>query len=128
MRRAFRALTVGMVAAGATASTVQAQSGNELVLGQAIALTGGIAEHGKAVDPAAEHSFPNLQAYLSAKVLVEGLRRAGAKAGREELVTALEGLGSYDAGGVFVNYSRTSREVSSFVDTVIATSDGRFVH
>lgn len=82
----------------------------------------------KAADPAAEYSFSSLEGYLGARVLVEGLRRAGPRGGREELVGALEGLGTWDAGGLLVSYSRTSREGSRFVDTVIATSDGRFVH
>jgi branched-chain amino acid transport system substrate-binding protein len=81
----------------------------------------------KAADPGAEHSFSSLEGYLSAKVLVEGLRRAGPRPGREDLVNALEGMGAWDAGGVVVTYSRTSREGSRFVDTVISTSDGRFV-
>jgi ABC-type branched-subunit amino acid transport system substrate-binding protein len=81
----------------------------------------------KAADPGAEHSFSSLEGYLSAKVLVEGLKRAGPRPGREDLVTALEGMGAWDAGGVVVTYSRTSREGSAFVDTVISTSDGRFV-
>lgn len=82
----------------------------------------------KAADPAAEYSFSSLEGYLSAKVLVEGLRRAGPKPGREELVNGLESLGSYDAGGVIVTYSKTSRDGAGFVDTVISTADGRFVH
>jgi ABC-type branched-subunit amino acid transport system substrate-binding protein len=82
----------------------------------------------KAADPSAEHNFSSLEGYLSAKVLVEGLRRAGPRPGREDLVNALESLGTWDAGGVLVQYSRTSREGSRFVDTVIATTDGRFVH
>jgi len=81
----------------------------------------------KAVDPAAEHSFSSLEGYLSAKVMVEGLRRMGARPGREELVAAMEGMGAWDTGGVVVTYSRTSREGSRFVDTVISTADGRFV-
>jgi branched-chain amino acid transport system substrate-binding protein len=81
----------------------------------------------KAVEPAADHSFSSLEGYFSAKVMVEGLRRMGARPGREELVAAMESMGAWDAGGVVVTYSRASREGSRFVDTVISTADGRFV-
>jgi ABC-type branched-subunit amino acid transport system substrate-binding protein len=77
--------------------------------------------------PPAAYSFSSLEGYLSAKVLVEGLRRMGPKGSREDLVAALESLGSYDAGGLGVVYTKSSRDGSTFVDTVIATTDGRFV-
>jgi ABC-type branched-subunit amino acid transport system substrate-binding protein len=63
----------------------------------------------RAADPAAELNFSSLEGYLSAKVPVEGLRRAGPRAGREDLVNALESFGTWDPGGVLVQYSRTAR-------------------
>ncbi|RYF43303.1 MAG: ABC transporter permease, partial [Comamonadaceae bacterium] len=38
-------------------------------------------------------NFSSMEGYLAAKVMVEGLRRAGAKPGRESLITGLESLG-----------------------------------
>jgi ABC-type branched-subunit amino acid transport system substrate-binding protein len=71
-------------------------------------------------------SFSGLEGYLSAKVLVAGLRAAGRDPTRERLQKALESLGSMDLGGMTVRYSPTTHAGSTFVDTVIVASDGRF--
>jgi ABC-type branched-subunit amino acid transport system substrate-binding protein len=71
-------------------------------------------------------SFSGLEGYVSAKVLVAGLRAAGRDPTRERLQKALEGLGSIDLGGMTVRYGASSRTGSTFVDTVIVASDGRF--
>ncbi|MES2956019.1 MAG: ABC transporter substrate-binding protein, partial [Pseudomonadota bacterium] len=44
-----------------------------------------------------------LEGFAAAKVLVEGLRRAGAKPTREKIQTALEGIRKFDIGGLEVN-------------------------
>ena len=77
------------------------------------------------IDPAAKYSFSSLEGYISAKVLVEALRRSKALT-REGLVQALEGMNAYDAGGFVVTYGPGRREGATFVDTVIATSKGSF--
>ena len=72
------------------------------------------------------NSYPTFEGYVSAKVLVEGLRKAGAKPTREGLVTALESLKGFDIGGITLNFSPTSRDGSDFIElTVIGT--GGFV-
>ena len=79
------------------------------------------------LDPQAQYSFSSLEGYISARVLVEALRRAKSPT-REGVVQALEGLAPLDVGGFAVAYGRDSREGSTFVDTVIATSKGDFRH
>ncbi len=79
------------------------------------------------LDPAEPFSFSGLEGYVSARVLVEGLRRAKAPT-REGLVQGLESMGALDLGGFVVSYGRESRTGASFVDTVIATSKGGFRH
>jgi ABC-type branched-subunit amino acid transport system substrate-binding protein len=69
-----------------------------------------------------------MEAYASAKVMVEGLRRAGRNLGREEFVAALETIGTFDLGGVQVRYSPSSHVGSTFVDLVIYNKSGRFVN
>ncbi|HVE53782.1 MAG TPA: ABC transporter substrate-binding protein, partial [Ramlibacter sp.] len=46
-----------------------------------------------------------LEGYAGAKVLVEGLRRAGPNPSRVKVMKALEGMNSYDLGGITVNYA-----------------------
>jgi len=76
--------------------------------------------------PNEELSFSSLEGYINARLLVAGLRLAGKNPTAEGLVAALENAGDMDLGGFVVRYSRTSREGSSFVDTVVARTDGRF--
>lgn len=44
------------------------------------------------------HLVAQLSAYSAAKILVEGLKRAGQDVSREKLITALEGLNRFDTG------------------------------
>ena len=84
----------------------------------------------KARAPGAEVSFSALEGFISAKVLVEALRRAsrpGRPLDREALVAALESMHSYDAGGFEVSFTPAARKGADFVDTVIVARDGRFV-
>jgi ABC-type branched-subunit amino acid transport system substrate-binding protein len=67
-----------------------------------------------------------LEGFAAAKVLVEGLRRAGPTATRERLVQALETMTNFDLGGLPLNYSPTDHSGLDFVDISILTPDGRF--
>ena len=73
-------------------------------------------------------SYASLESYASAKVLAEGLRRAGRNLAREGFVAALETIGTIDLGGVLVRYSPSSHVGSTFVDLVIYNKAGRFVN
>ncbi len=73
-------------------------------------------------------SYGSLEAYASARVLVEGLRRTGRDLAREGFVNALETIGVIDLGGVLVRYSPSSHVGSTFVDLVIYGKSGRFVN
>jgi ABC-type branched-subunit amino acid transport system substrate-binding protein len=72
-------------------------------------------------------SFYGLEAYVEAKILVEGLRRSGNAITREALVTALESLGTFDLGGMLVTYGPGKREGSRFVDLIMVTRDGALI-
>lgn len=67
-----------------------------------------------------------LEGYAAAKVLVEGLRRAGANPTRERLIKALETLRPYDLGGLIVDYSATDHTGLSFSDYAIIGPNGKF--
>jgi len=72
-------------------------------------------------------SNAGMEGFMSAKVLVEGLRRAGPEPTREKLVTALEGLRDYDLGGILISYSPTRHSGSSFVELSIVSSTGKLI-
>jgi branched-chain amino acid transport system substrate-binding protein len=80
----------------------------------------------KASDPALEYSFTSLEGYIGAKVMVEGLRRAGKNLSREGFITAMESMNNVDVGGFVVNYSSKDHLGSRYVDMSIISRDGKF--
>ena len=67
----------------------------------------------------------NLDAFVTAKIAAEGLRRAGRAPTRAGLVGALEGMGRFDAGGYAERCSPDDHNGSSFVDLAIVGATGR---
>lgn len=73
------------------------------------------------------YSYLGLEVYINARVLVEGLRRAGRTVTREALVSALETMGERQFGPMTVRYGPNDHEGSSYVGLTIINRDGRFV-
>ena len=73
-------------------------------------------------------SFVSLYGYLSAKGLVEGLRRAGRDVTPEKLTAALQGLGTYELGDYQVEFGPQRRQGTKFVQASIIGADGRFTN
>ena len=67
-----------------------------------------------------------LEGFAGAKVLVEGLRRAGKQPTREKLRDALESLRRYDIGGLEVSFSPASHTGLDYTDLSIIGTDGKF--
>jgi ABC-type branched-subunit amino acid transport system substrate-binding protein len=65
-----------------------------------------------------------LEGYISAKVLVEGIRRAGPNPTRKRLRAALESMKDYDLGGFTIRYSPAYHSGSTFVDVGILDRKG----
>ena len=74
-----------------------------------------------------DYNFSAMEGFLNAKVMVEGLRRAGRNLTREGFVDAMEKMQDVDLGGFFVSYSPTSHTGSKFVDLTIIGRDGKFL-
>ncbi|MFL6695390.1 MAG: ABC transporter substrate-binding protein, partial [Ramlibacter sp.] len=70
-------------------------------------------------------NFSSMEGYIAAKVVTEGLRRAGARPTRESLLVALESLGSQTLGGFNITLSPNDHSASSFVELSMLTGDGR---
>lgn len=73
-------------------------------------------------------TYNSLEGFLTAKVFVEALRRAGKDLSRDKLVAALESLNNFDLGGFIIDYSGGKRAGSSFVDLSIISKSGEFLH
>lgn len=71
-------------------------------------------------------TFNGLEGYITAKVLVEGLKRTGKDVTRAKFIRATEGINDFDLGGYFVSYSPTNHNGSSYVDITVIAKDGRF--
>jgi ABC-type branched-subunit amino acid transport system substrate-binding protein len=72
-------------------------------------------------------SYASMEGYMSAKVLVEGLKRTGRNLTREGFVRALESMQRVDIGGVSVSYNDKDHTGSNFVELTLVGRDGRFV-
>ena len=72
-------------------------------------------------------SYAAMEGFISAKVLVEGLRRAGRHLTREGFIKALESIHGEDLGGVMIGYSEDDHTGSEFVEMTMIGRDGRFV-
>lgn len=70
-------------------------------------------------------NYTNFEEYLGAKVLVEGLRRAGPNPTRARLMTALESLRNFDLGGITVSYGPQERIGSRYVEITVIGADGK---
>ena len=71
-------------------------------------------------------NFSSMEGYLAAKVVTEGLKRAGVRAGsREALIQGIESIGSQSLGGFQVNFSAGNHVASNFVELSMLTGDGR---
>lgn len=67
-----------------------------------------------------------LEGYAAAKVLVEGLRRAGPAPTSMRLIKALESMERFDLGGVEISYSATDHTGLDYADLSIIDADGKF--
>lgn len=67
-----------------------------------------------------------MEGYAAAKVLTEGLRRAGTGVTPASLRDALEGLRNYDLGGLTVNYGPNNHTGLDFADLSIIDASGKF--
>ncbi|WP_296444762.1 ABC transporter substrate-binding protein [Rhodoferax sp. UBA5149] len=75
-----------------------------------------------------DFDFSSLEGYLTARVLVEGLRRAGRNLSREALISGLESMRDVNLGGFTINYSSKDHLGSSYTDLTIIGRNGKFMH
>ena len=72
-------------------------------------------------------NYTSFEQFLGAKVLVEGLRRAGPKSTRAKVMKALESMGHFDLGGTSVGYSAENRVGSRYVEVTVIGSSGKLL-
>ncbi len=75
-----------------------------------------------------DFSSTSLESYIAAKVLVEGIRRAGANPTRESLLKALDSIRNFDVGGYIVDFSPSNHNGSKFVELTAINREGKIAH
>ncbi len=73
-------------------------------------------------------NFSSLEGFIDAKVMVEGLKRAGRNLTREKLIAALESMHNVDLEGFVVNFAPASHSGSNFVDLTMIGRKGKFIY
>ena len=68
-----------------------------------------------------------IEGYAGAKILVEGLRRAGPGATRKKLRDTLEQIKNYDIGDMVISFSPANHFGTSFVDINIISGNGKLL-
>ena len=69
-------------------------------------------------------NYSSMEGYTAARVILEGLRRAGKDLTHEGLIAAMESIQNFDLGGFFVDFGPRKRVGSSFVDLTILDGSG----
>ncbi|MDZ7938559.1 MAG: ABC transporter substrate-binding protein [Rhodoferax sp.] len=72
-------------------------------------------------------SYTSFEEFLGAKVLVEGLRRAGLNPSRSKLIKALETISNHDLGGTRVGFSNENRVGSRYVEVTVIGASGKLL-
>jgi len=85
------------------------------------------AKYAKAKDLKTPPTFFNLEGYVSARLIVEAVRRSK-DASPEGVRRGLETMGKYDLGGYVIDFSPTKHQGSTFVELSLIGASGRLVY
>jgi ABC-type branched-subunit amino acid transport system substrate-binding protein len=66
-----------------------------------------------------------MEGYIAGKVIVEAVRRQGAKPTRDGMVSALDGMDNFNMGGYAVGFKPGMRRGSKFVELSIISGAGK---
>lgn len=72
-------------------------------------------------------SFSTLEGFVGGKITVEAIKRAGKNPTRAGVVKALNSMGEYDLGGVYVNYSPKERRGWGQIDLTVIGAGGKLL-
>ncbi|WP_137939761.1 ABC transporter substrate-binding protein [Chitinivorax sp. B] len=74
--------------------------------------------------PNARLSYASLEGFINAKVLTEGIKRAGKNPTRETVQKALDGLRDFDLGNFKIDFADRQHRGSRFVDLTMMNQQG----
>ena len=73
------------------------------------------------------YGYWSLEGYISAQVLVEGLRRINGAPSRAAMLGAMQSLGKLNLGGFELTLDRDHRDGSRYTDLTLARSGGKYL-
>ncbi len=71
------------------------------------------------------YTYYGLEAYLTAKLMIEAVKKTGKELSRERLVNTLESMNNMDFGGFKINYSSGNHQASRFVELTVVGPNGK---
>ena len=78
-------------------------------------------------DGQSELSHLSFEGYVNAKIMVEGLRRAGTNPTRRGFIAAMDGLRGFDLGGLTVSFGRGASSGSQYIELTMISSAGKLI-
>lgn len=87
--------------------------------------TPAVREYHRLMGNSKKYSYYGIEGYITAKIMVDALRRAGRDLTREKLTSILETTSNLDVGGYRVSYSPNDRTGSRFVELTVIGSGGK---
>ncbi|MBC3861769.1 ABC transporter substrate-binding protein [Undibacterium jejuense] len=72
-------------------------------------------------------TYAAMEGFVTAKVLVEGLKRSGSNPTRSSLIRGLETMRQFDLGGLVINYDEQNHDGSEFIELTIISKTGQFL-
>lgn len=70
-------------------------------------------------------SYAMMEGYITAKIIVEAVRREGPRPSRQGTIDALDGMDSFDLGGYHIGYKPGQHTGSKFVELSIISGAGK---
>ncbi len=72
-------------------------------------------------------SYSSFEGFVAAKLLVDGLRKAGPNLTRANFAAAMETMQDHDLGGMFIRYTGADHTGSDFVELTMISRDGKYI-
>ena len=77
---------------------------------------------------ATKPNYSGIEGFIAAKVFAEAVRRASKNLNRESFLAAVQGMQSYNLGGMMLEFGPQKNAGSSFVEMTMLTEDGKVRH
>ncbi len=72
-----------------------------------------------------KYSYYGLEGYMNARLMTEAIKKLGKDVTRDKLVSALEGMQSFDLGGFKISYGPDGRLGSRYVELTVVGAGGK---